>query len=323
DIDQLIKHSTKKGTNAMQLLWKIGAHQYGFGMGPALRIYCTFVQPVLEYSLAIAPLNADQTKLLETAQTTCIRLATNVVSRRPVPTIVQKHIADLPSMALQAAILAFKFVHRAHWQPRMTLLCAVIRSFLHVDNAESSSGERDAHWRTLTTGAALWQDYTNLAADPPLPRDPIAEFIINAHRDLELEVRREKFPAVAHACPTCMWDLILYLPATTRQRHQLVKWRVHWLPSFPPKDCRCGFRKAKRSHYLECTGFSRRSLPQNLVVHIDRLGFSFFFWLQIRIQILVFRFSSSFEIRMKHKWLASQNYSGVKGGEGRLTYSLD
>ncbi|KAI9312525.1 hypothetical protein BX666DRAFT_843450 [Dichotomocladium elegans] len=69
------------------------------------------------------------------------------------------------------------------------------------------------------------------------------------------------------------------------------------------------------------TGFSRRTLPQILVVRIDRLGFSFFL-LQIRIPILVFRFSSSFEIRMKHKWLASQNYSGVKGGEGRLTYSL-
>ncbi|KAI7847012.1 hypothetical protein BDC45DRAFT_452526 [Circinella umbellata] len=67
-----------------------------------------------------------------------------------------------------------------------------------------------------------------------------------------MENRRTAKPAVAHARHARIWDPILYLPATRLQHHRLIKWRTHWLPSFPPKDCRCGFKKAKRDHYEFC-----------------------------------------------------------------------
>ena len=45
---------------------------------------------------------------------------------------------------------------------------------------------------------------------------------------------------------------ILYLPAFSKDRHRLIKWRMHWLPSYPLKDCRCGYKEAKREHFSSC-----------------------------------------------------------------------
>ena len=47
-------------------------------------------------------------------------------------------------------------------------------------------------------------------------------------------------------------DPILYLPAFSRGRHRLVKWRTHWLPSYLLKACRCGELAASRKHYQKC-----------------------------------------------------------------------
>ncbi|KAG2223908.1 hypothetical protein INT45_009360 [Circinella minor] len=49
-----------------------------------------------------------------------------------------------------------------------------------------------------------------------------------------------------------MIDPILYLPAFSRDRHHLIKWRMHWLPSYPLKNCRCGVITANREHYGSC-----------------------------------------------------------------------
>ncbi|KAG2219315.1 hypothetical protein INT45_003137 [Circinella minor] len=68
DIDQLVNQRSSKVTGNMALLRQLGVHLYGIGLWPALRSYCTFIQPVLEYRIAIAALSTNQLTKLENAQ---------------------------------------------------------------------------------------------------------------------------------------------------------------------------------------------------------------------------------------------------------------
>lgn len=78
----------------------------------------------------------------------------------------------------------------------------------------------------------------------------MARFILLTHfGNKELQQRSTRFKAVARARQKRIWDPILYLPATTLQRHRLIKWRTHWLPSYPLGKCRCGLQTAHRDHY--------------------------------------------------------------------------
>ena len=249
---ELVTRLNKKTSQTMNMLRKIGTHQYGFGLGPALRIYRTFVRPVLEYGLAITTLTENHMEILEKAQTRCIRMAINIISRRPLPTIVQKHMADLQSMKVRADILRFKFVMRALHGPQSTLLHSLLSSFLEPREGEPYC---DEEWKWLKKGKedspALYQDFHDLTRQLPQPRDPM-KFLITFTKDQEMQDRRAQFPAVARARSQRLWDPILYLPATSVQRHRLIKWRCHWLPPFPSPKCRCGEEKVKRNHYLEC-----------------------------------------------------------------------
>lgn len=236
DASLLVKQLTAKANRASHLLKRIGNHQYAFGLHTAIRNYRTFIRPVLEYGLAITVLNQEQLEELNKAQVKCIRHTLNV-QRRNAPTIVQLHMTDLPSMRLRASILKLKFVNRAMTSPATTLIKAVMKVC-----------EQDEEWIQMTSGEQIFCDLQELTRQLPLPRHPL-KFIIDAHRTQEMQTRREQYKAVARARPERMWDPILYLPVTSLQRHRLIKWRTHWLPSYPLGKCRCGVEAAHRDHY--------------------------------------------------------------------------
>ncbi|KAI7850380.1 hypothetical protein BDC45DRAFT_429197, partial [Circinella umbellata] len=56
-------------------------------------------------------------------------------------------------------------------------------------------------------------------------------------------------------------DPILHLPAFSRDRHRLVKWHMHWLLSYPLKNCRCGTIAANREHYKKYLNRAFGNLP--------------------------------------------------------------
>ncbi|KAI9269182.1 hypothetical protein BDA99DRAFT_535256 [Phascolomyces articulosus] len=45
---------------------------------------------------------------------------------------------------------------------------------------------------------------------------------------------------------------IMHLELPSKDRHRMIKWRMHWLPSYPIKTCRCGEINATREHYKIC-----------------------------------------------------------------------
>ncbi|CDS14377.1 hypothetical protein LRAMOSA06546 [Lichtheimia ramosa] len=242
--EQLIHDRINKATGAMTLLRHLGLHRYGMGLWAALRAYRTFVRPSLEYGLAIVALRAPLVHKLQHAQNSCVKLAMNVPSDRRLPTIAQQVLADLPSMRLRMRILQLKFVLRAVELPTTTMLRSISLNWLEKQRTEPV-------WREIARNNPLWKAWRELLKNNPQTRHPVRKVIKQA-RDKELVNRREKFSSVNKLRHIRCVDPILYLPVSSRDRHRLIHWRMHWLPSFPPKDCRCGSPAAKRKHYLTC-----------------------------------------------------------------------
>ncbi|KAI9469303.1 hypothetical protein BDB00DRAFT_900526, partial [Zychaea mexicana] len=68
------------------------------GFWLALRTYRAFIQPILEYGLAITALSAAQLKKIHRAQNSCIKMTFNRNITTSFPTIVPLVLANLPSM---------------------------------------------------------------------------------------------------------------------------------------------------------------------------------------------------------------------------------
>ncbi|KAI8140955.1 hypothetical protein BJV82DRAFT_689854 [Fennellomyces sp. T-0311] len=67
-----------------------------------LRLYHTFIRPVMDYELAIVKLTAALKTQLERTQRHCIRLALNVIDvTATTTTIVPLPLATLPDMSLR------------------------------------------------------------------------------------------------------------------------------------------------------------------------------------------------------------------------------
>ncbi|KAI9248046.1 hypothetical protein BDA99DRAFT_591720 [Phascolomyces articulosus] len=85
-----------------------------------------------------------------------------------------------------------------------------------------------------------------------IPSMKIRTPTIQQKRDEEFKLLKDKFKAIS-----CMRDIrvvepIMYLELPSKDRHRMIKWRMHWLPSYPIKTCRCGEINATREHYKIC-----------------------------------------------------------------------
>ena len=246
DANMLINQRISKATGNMALLRQLGVHQYGIGLWPAIRTYRSFVRPVLEYGLAITALSAAQMDKIQKAQLGCIKMALNRNKSTKFPTIVPMVLADLPSMQLRIRTLQLKFVTRLQTLPVTTMARAVELSVLWDGRTTL-----DSQWKRLKSNNPLHQQYHKIRTNPTTTRNPIAAAIAKK-RDDEFESRSNKYKTVRCLRPYRMVDPILYLAASSKDRHRLVKWRMHWLPSYPLKDCECGTVSASREHYATC-----------------------------------------------------------------------
>ncbi|KAI9274388.1 hypothetical protein BDA99DRAFT_555826 [Phascolomyces articulosus] len=96
---KFVNQRTSKTTGNMALPRQLGTHQYRIGLWPALRIYRTFIPPVLEYDgQAITTLYATQKDKIDNAQKGCIKMTLNRNAATHFLAIVPMVPADLPSM---------------------------------------------------------------------------------------------------------------------------------------------------------------------------------------------------------------------------------
>ncbi|KAI8144180.1 hypothetical protein BJV82DRAFT_668011 [Fennellomyces sp. T-0311] len=110
---------------------------------------------------------------------------------------------------------------------------------------------QDKQWRRLTSTNPFHQQYKKLPTGLTPPKNPVAE-AIDKKRDEEFTSRCNEYKSIRCLRPYRLIDPILYLAASSKGRHRLVKWRMHWRPSYPLKDCECGAVAANREHYTNC-----------------------------------------------------------------------
>ncbi|KAI7856106.1 hypothetical protein BDC45DRAFT_533989 [Circinella umbellata] len=116
----------------------------------------------------------------------------------------------------------------------------------------------------LTSHNPFYQLCNRLKSSTSPPKDPVHK-VIELKRDGEYHTISTKRKTIRYLRYNRIIDSILHLPAFSRDRHRLVKWHIHWLSSYPLKNCRCGTIAAniqrtlqKLSTALTTTG---RSLP--------------------------------------------------------------
>ncbi|CAO3588292.1 unnamed protein product [Absidia cylindrospora] len=227
-----------KAIQHQQALRRMGVHQYGFGLLHAIKAYTTFIRPIIEYGLAIVPISPTHLKALQKSQQTCIRLLLN----HKITAIIE-HIGNLTTIKLRIKILQFKFLVRINDLPPATLIANVIASFLPY-----ASSDDDYKQLTKTTLCDSDSDssFTSSIDSPAL--------IISQHRDTDHQHRQASLTTLSRARPPPLDRLIapiLTVPATSKERHRLVKWRMHWLPHYPTPTCACDNTSlATRSHFI-------------------------------------------------------------------------
>ena len=172
-------------------------------------------------------------------------MALNCKASKQSATIVPMVLADLPSMKIRARTLQLKFESRLQTLPTFTTARSIELSFLWDKH------QPDQQWKKITINNPLHQRYNTLRNNTNPSKFPVTK-AINEKRDEEYISRRNRLKTIKCMRNKRIIDLILYLPAFSKDRHRLIKWRMYWLPSYPLKDCRCGHKEAKREHFSSC-----------------------------------------------------------------------
>ncbi|KAI8144553.1 glutathione S-transferase [Fennellomyces sp. T-0311] len=144
------------------------------------------------------------------------------------PTIGPIVMAGIPSMQLRTRALQLKFVTRFQSLPVPTMVRAIEPSHLW-----KGLTPQDKQWRRLTSINPFHQQYKKLLTGPTPPKSPVAE-AIDKKLDDEFTSRRTKYNSIRCLRPQRLVDPILYLAASSKDRHRLVKWQ------------------ANRDHYTNC-----------------------------------------------------------------------
>lgn len=239
DVNAMLNISTRKAKATMQLMRRIGVHQYGYGLFIALKIYRVFVRPIMEFAVAILGLNATTGTILDKTQAKCLNMTLNRSETLNAPPQALNIMACLPSLTTRVQILTFWFQYRLKkFIPSFSLLSCL---------AYTHSKDRYAPllWKRFEKNK-LWLEWSAKTTFHP-------DEIINSFIEKEILKWCNKKPSSKRANrDTKGYDPILYYPCTNKERLRLIKWRLHWLPSFPLHTCRCGELSAKRNHYLSC-----------------------------------------------------------------------
>ncbi|CAO3637955.1 unnamed protein product [Mucor hiemalis] len=118
DVQAMLNLSARKAQATMQLLRRVGVHQYGFSLLLALKVYRVFVRPIMEFAVAILGLNATTSMVLDKTQAKCLNMTLNRSVTHNAPSMVLNMMGCLPSMYTRVQILAFKFQMRLqNWLP--------------------------------------------------------------------------------------------------------------------------------------------------------------------------------------------------------------
>jgi hypothetical protein len=168
-------------------------------------------------------------------------MALNISAGHNAPSNVLNMMGCIPSMYTSVKSLGFRFQYRLMLTIRPFTLLSSIR---HTHQQYHIAPDL---WKRFSRNR-LWRLFLNTVPTPSSPSPTCRAFQI-------AEV--QKWCAQKSSCRRAFREIydndpFLYYPATKKERLRLIKWRLHWLPSFPAHNCRCGAPTVKRDHYVTC-----------------------------------------------------------------------
>ncbi|KAI9488974.1 hypothetical protein BDB00DRAFT_771599, partial [Zychaea mexicana] len=243
DVQELIVHNTRKAITSLNCLISLGLSPTGFTRLLAARIYGQFIRPQMEYGLAIQKPLQKHIKLLEDAQSACLRRFYGS-SNRTSSTKVMQHLVNIPPMKLRVAVLQAKLLNRSHWLPDDALLSKLVPRFSVVSTSRYRHLQRTALWQRLPSTEA------------PFDKKALSHAIRNLYTtDFESTLLGPRAKLLSACRPTLGVDPIVWLPMQYHHRSRLIHWRLGWMPNGRPEAiCRnCSDRHhLSRDHVIIC-----------------------------------------------------------------------
>ncbi|KAL1932592.1 hypothetical protein VTP01DRAFT_8270 [Rhizomucor pusillus] len=247
DAQLLVQRNAHAEVSAMRTFHSISVLPTGLGRLLCSRLYSQFIRPKMMYGLAICTFNKKHRQILESAQSTCLRMIYGAHHKSS--TVVMAHLANLPSMTERITILQAKLLLRAYNLPGDALLTAIIPLIQRA---------RNGSWYKLKTNNLIWRQL-------PLPRSETTTLELNSairsyRRDIYKHRCRRRYSKLINQCRKSLGlDPILKLPMSRLERSLCIRWRLGWLPSIKPLPCpKCSQITSSRRHLANCFDFNHR-----------------------------------------------------------------
>ncbi|KAL1925903.1 hypothetical protein VTP01DRAFT_7242 [Rhizomucor pusillus] len=196
-----------------------GVHMYGFGITSALRAYRIFLRPILEYG-PLLYLTKAASEGLEETQRQCLRMC---LLRNPkekaIGTVHLQTLFALPRMHIRYWVLQTKFALRARTLPPDTLVACVIHQLC--------KHPREAPWGPLRRNVLWAHVRKHLMSPGDRPRTSTAALWEGVEKLMQADIDKlvntpDKFVTVKRGLRRPVWDSILSLPCSKKERHRLL-----------------------------------------------------------------------------------------------------
>lgn len=168
---------------------------------------------------------------------------------KAIGTVHLQTLSALPRMHIRYWVLQTKFALRARTLPPDTLVACVI--------PQLRKHPREARWGPLRRNVLWAHVRKHLMSPGDRPRTSTAVLWEGVEKLMQADIDKlvntpDKFVTVKRGLRRPVWDPILSLPCSKKERHRLLKWRLAWLPPTPSVASQCGAPKANRDHLSSC-----------------------------------------------------------------------
>lgn len=256
-----VDKSIEKSLTASNILKSVGVNGRTYSADAIIKIYKTFVRPILEWGSNLHPYHHKTKQRLEQTQTRIVKSLLSVGTRTSTAAVLM--LAGLETMTLRCDFLRARTLYRFSTNDRSKL------SRLCFDSCVNSSINNLA--TTRLSDSPAWKKFQETASmDPEAPTASNSvkkQLLLSQMQDLH---KKDQLMCQLITPSNRMSNLFLAktsnppLHITRRQKRLLVLWRLSVLPLHPYKVCKNCFdihaeepniAPASRDHIASCYKF--------------------------------------------------------------------
>lgn len=236
----------------MKTLHFLGANHNGFDKFLSMKLYKSFIRPILEYGIPIIRTNKKDFKLLEDAQDQCVRLIFS--GHKTSSTKVIRHLNNTSSMNERMISLAAKNIFRIiNYQSEKSLITIV--------NKKLQRQNYITHWIYLQRHNPIWCIFETFLQENPSITGKGEQQIQLQKKTIEWRkqnlIQQQSQQIYLGLCRTEFRnDPIMFIPMSSFERSRVLRWKMGWLPGKPQVCRNCisnnNNNRTTRTHLTTC-----------------------------------------------------------------------